>query len=162
MKRRSLSRRLILSVLLVELIFAVAVIALAAAYERNAHLRSFDIMLQGRADSLLGAVQDAEDPADNVMLDRTGLQLPPEDIYEVRDSDGRLLGRSANWQGPDPRDVASSEDRIYHTRINGHYYRVLALHGLRVVDPGDKGGGTPSHVLVVYGAATAQLWHQVR
>ena len=35
MKRRSLSRRLILSVLLVELIFAVAVIALAAAYERH-------------------------------------------------------------------------------------------------------------------------------
>ena len=88
-------------------IFAVAVIALAAAYERHAHLHSFDIMLQGRADSLLGAVQDAEDPADNVMLDRTGLQLPSEDVYEVRDSKGRLLGRSANWQGPDPHDVAS-------------------------------------------------------
>jgi signal transduction histidine kinase len=162
MKRRSLSRRLILSVLLVELIFAVAVIALAAAYERHAHLRSFDIMLQGRADSLLGAVQDAEDPADNVMLDRTGLKLPAEDVYEVRDSNGRLLGRSANWQGPEPHDVSSSEDRIYPTRIAGRHYRVLTLHGLRVVDPGDKGGGTPRHVLVVYGAPTSHVWHQVR
>ena len=162
MKRRSLSRRLILSVLLVELIFAVAVIALAAAYERHAHLRSFDIMLQGRADSLLGAVQDAEDPADNVMLDRTGLKLPAEDVYEVRDSNGRLLGRSANWQGPEPHDVSSSEDRIYLTRIAGRHYRVLTLHGLRVVDPGDKGGGTPRHVLVVYGAPTSHVWHQVR
>ena len=98
MKRRSLSRRLILSVLLVELIFAVAVIALAAAYERHAHLHSLDIMLQGRADSLLGAVQDAEDPADNVMLDRTGLQLPSEDVYEVRDSNGRLLVRVARLE----------------------------------------------------------------
>ncbi len=162
MKRRSLSRRLILSVLLVELIFAVAVIALAAAYERHAHLRSFDIMLQGRADSLLGAVQDAEDPADNVMLDRTGLQLPAEDVYEVRDSNGRLLGRSANWQGPEPHDVSSSEDRIYPTRIAGRHYRVLTLHGLRVVDPGDKGGGTPRHILVVYGSPTSHVWHQVR
>src|ERR1700761_9028848 len=162
MKRRSLSRRLILSVLLVELIFAVAVIALAAAYERHAHLRSFDIMLQGRADSLLGAVQDAEDPADNVMLDRTGLYLPPDDIYEVRDSSGRLLGRSPNWQGPDPHDVGSSGDRIYRTRVNGHHYRVLALHGLRVVDPDDKGGGVPRHILVFYGASTAQIWRQVR
>jgi signal transduction histidine kinase len=167
MKRHSLSRRLISSVLLVELVFAVAVIALAAAYERHSHLRSFDIMLQGRADSLLGAVQDAEDPADNVMLDRTGLQLPPDDVYEVRDSNGRLLGRSPNWHGPNPRDVASSGDlsdgvRIYQTRINAHHYRVLALRGLRVVDPGDKGGGTPRHILVVYGVRTAQVWHQVR
>ena len=80
MKRHSLTRRLISSVLLVELVFALAVIFLAAAYERHAHLRDFDIMLQGRADSLLGAVQDAEDPADNVMLDNTGLQLPAEDV----------------------------------------------------------------------------------
>jgi signal transduction histidine kinase len=162
MKRHSLSRRLISSVLLAELVFAVAVIALAAGYERHAHLRSFDIMLQGRADSLLGSVQDAEDPADNVMLDRTGLQLPAEDVYEVRDSGGRLLGRSANWQGPDPHDVASGEDRIYRTRIKGRHYRVLALHGLRVVDPGDKGGGVPRHVLVVYGAPTVHLWREVR
>jgi signal transduction histidine kinase len=162
MKRHSLSRRLISSVLLVELIFAVAVIALAAAYERHAHLRAFDIMLQGHADSLLGAVQDAEDSADNVMLDRTGLELPAEDVYEVRDSNGRLLGRSANWQGPDPRDVASTGNRIYPTKVAGHRYRVLALHGLRVVDPGDKGGGTPRHILVVYGARTSHVWHQVR
>jgi signal transduction histidine kinase len=162
MKRRSLSRRLISSVLLVELVFAVAVIALAAGYERHAHMHSFDIMLQGRADSLLGAVQDAEDPADNVMLDRTGLQLPPDDVYEVRDSGGRLLGRSPNWQGPDPHDVDSGAYRIYRTRINGRHYRVLALRGLRVVDPGDKGGGVPRHVLIFYGAPTAQVWHQVR
>lgn len=162
MKRHSLSRRLISSVLLVELVFAVAVIALAAAYERHAHLHSFDIMLQGRADSLLGAVQDAEDPADNVMLDRTGLRLPSEDVYEVRDSSGRLLGRSTNWQGPDRQDVASSKDHIYSTRVNGRHYRMLALHGLRVVDPDDKGGGVPRHVLLIYGAPTAQLWHQVR
>jgi signal transduction histidine kinase len=162
MKRHSLSRRLISSVLLVELIFAVAVIALAAAYERHAHLRSFDIMLEGHADSLLGAVQDAEDPADNVMLDRTGLQLPAEDVYEVRDSGGRLLGRSANWQGPDPGETASIGDHIYWTRINGRHYRVLTLHGLRVVDPGDKGGGMPRHILVAYGAPTAPVWHQIR
>ena len=162
MKRRSLSRRLISSVLLVELIFAGAVIALAAAYERHAHLHSLDIMLQGRADSLLGAVQDAEDPADNVMLDRTGLQVPSEDVYEVRDNNGRLLGRSANWQGPDPHDVASGRDRIYLTRVNGRHYRVLTLHGLRVVDPGDKGGGIPRPILVIYGAPTRYVWHQVR
>jgi signal transduction histidine kinase len=31
-----------------------------------------------------------------------------------------------------------------------------------VVDPGDKGGGTPRHILVVYGAPTSHVWHEVR
>lgn len=161
MKRHSLARRLISSVLLVELVFALAVIFLAAAYERHAHLQDFDIMLQGRADSLLGAVQDAEDPGDNVMLDTTGLQLPAEDVYEVRDSSGRLLGRSSNWQGPEPQEISGSRDVIYHARVQGVHYRVLALHGLRVVDPNDKGGGVPRHILVVYGSPTVRLWRQV-
>lgn len=163
MKRHSIIRRLISSVLLVELVFAVAVIALAAVYERHAHLHSFDIMLRGRADSLLGAVQDAEDAGDNVMLDRTGLQLlPSADVYEVRDSNGRVLGRSDNWQGPDAKDIASDPLHIYTTKISGVHYRVLVLHGLRVVDPGEEGGGTPHHILVVYGARTQHVWHQVR
>jgi len=39
-------------------------------------------------------------PANNVMLDRTGLQLPSEDVYEVRDSKwAACWARSANWQG---------------------------------------------------------------
>ena len=58
--------------------------------------------------------------------------------------------------------MAAGEDRVYGARIDGHHYRVLALHGMRVVDPGDKGGGTPRHILVIYGARTAQVWHQVR
>src|SRR6185437_5865006 len=134
MKRHSLTRRLISSVLVVELVFALAVIFLAAAYERHAHLLDFDIMLQGRADSLLGA---------------------------VRDSSGRLLGRSSNWQGPEAQEISGSRDVIYQARVQGVHYRVLALHGLRVVDPNDKGGGVPRHILVVYGSPTVRLWRQV-
>ena len=33
-------------------------------------------MLRGRADSVLGAVQDAEDTGDNVMLDLADLHVP--------------------------------------------------------------------------------------
>ena len=99
MKTRSIAFRLISAVLLVELVSAVLVILLALGYERHMHFRSFDVMLHGRADSVLGAVQDAEDAADNVMLNKADLHLPPDDIYEVYDGNGRLLGRSPNWQG---------------------------------------------------------------
>ena len=72
--------------------------------------RSFDIMLRGRADSLLGAVQDAEDTQDNVMLDGTEVNFPAEDIYQVQDASGRVLGHSPNWNGPDER-LAGGEER---------------------------------------------------
>ena len=95
---RSITWRLIGAVLAVEFAAAALVISLSWGYERHAHFRAFDVMLHGRADSVLGAVQDAEDTEDNVMLDKADLRLPPEDVYEVYDERGRLLGRSPNWQ----------------------------------------------------------------
>ena len=105
MKPYSISRRLITSVLLLELISAACVAGVALVYERHTHFRAFEVMLRGRADSLLGAVQDAEDTQDNVMLDGTEVSLPSEDIYEVRDANNRILGRSHNWAGPTPGPV---------------------------------------------------------
>src|ERR1700682_1761726 len=97
MKPYSLTRRLIATVLLIELVSALCVTGVALLYERHTHFHSFDILLRGRADSMLGAVQDAEDLNDNVMLDGTEIYAPTDDIYEVKDDRGRLLGRSANW-----------------------------------------------------------------
>ena len=58
-------------------------------------------MLRGRADSLLGSVQDADDAEDNVMMDGTQVNLPDRDIFEVWDGRGVVLGKSANWDGFD-------------------------------------------------------------
>ena len=162
MKRHSITRRLIASVLLVELIFATAMIGLAAAYERHEHLHSFDIMLRGRTDSVIGAVQDAEDANDNVMLDRTGLQVPAQDVYEVRQDNGRLLGQSANWAGLGAPEASFEKDGYYTTHIQGVPYRLLVRHGLRVVDPGEKGGGMARHVVIYYAAPTRHMMGEVR
>src|SRR5271156_7159431 len=100
MKPYSITHRLITIVLLVELLAALSISTAAMLYERHQRFRSFDIMLRGRADSLLGAVQDAEDTQDNVMLDGTQVNFPAEDIYQVQDAGGRVLGHSPNWTGP--------------------------------------------------------------
>src|SRR5580692_6069960 len=97
MKTYSIARRLIATVLLIELVSAVCVTTVAFVYERHVHFRAFEVLLRGRADSMLGAVQDAEDASDNVMLDGTEVTVPPDDIYQVTDAGGRVLGRSANW-----------------------------------------------------------------
>lgn len=161
MKSYSIARRLITTVLLVELISAVCVTGMAWLYERHSHFRSFDILLRGRADSLLGSVQDAEDPEDNVMLSKSDVDVPLEDIYEVRDEKNRLLGRSPNWDGASQDALATRADGYFNLTVQGQHYRALLLHGLRVVDPGDKGGGVPHHVTVVYGAPTMRVWRAV-
>ena len=163
MKTRSIAFRLISAVLLVELVSAVLVVFLSWGYERHIHFHAFDVVLHGHADSVLGAVQDAEDAEDNVMLDRADLHLPPEDIYEVYDAHGRLLGRSANWPtaasaGP----PAQPRDGFLHLVVNGRRYRVLLHHGSRIVDPDKPGGGKLRRVTVLYGAPTGRVWSAIR
>ncbi|MBT9332293.1 sensor histidine kinase [Paracidobacterium acidisoli] len=162
MKRYSIVRRLIVTVLLTELLAALCVTGIALIYERHSHFRAFDVMLHGRADSLLGAVQDAEDTGDNVMLDGTEISLPREDVYEVRDASGRVLGRSANWSGASQTELQASDGSYFKMQVKDRHYRGLVLHGLRIVDPGDKGGGIPRHVVIVYGAPTKHVWRAVR
>jgi signal transduction histidine kinase len=161
MRPYSLTRRLVMAVLLVQLISAVSITGLAVVYERHTHFRAFDIMLRGRADSLLGAVQDAEDAGDNVMLDGTEVSLPATDIYEVIDANKRLLGRSRNWAGFEDTKAGLKEDGSFKLRLQGKRYRGIKIGGLRMVDPGDKGGGIPRHVTVVYGSPTESVWKAV-
>jgi signal transduction histidine kinase len=160
-KPYSISRRLITTVLLLELVSAICAAGFALIYERHTRFHSFEVMLRGRADSLLGAVQDAEDPQDNVMLDGTEASLPSEDIYEVRDANNRILGRSHNWSGPTPAQYQPAADGTFRLKLNGQSYRVLRLHGLRMVDPGDKGGGVPRHVTILYGAPIGRVWDAI-
>lgn len=160
MTRRSIAFRLIAAVLLVELASAALVILLAWGYERHSHFRSFDVMLRGRADSVLGAVQDAEDTGDNVMLDLADLHVPPDDVYEVWDGRGHLLGRSANWQGSAAQEVPR-QNGIFRFRVDHRGYRLLRLHGTRIVDPGESGGGHLRFVTILYGAPTERVWQAI-
>src|SRR5271169_484443 len=156
-QRRSIAFRLIAAVLAVELVSSFAVIFLSLGYERHNHFVAFEIAIRGRADSVLGAVQDAEDAEDNVMLDQADLHLPPDDVYEVHDQKGRLLGRSANWQGltTQPSDIFyTRHGNFFHLSVNGHAFHMIRLDGSRIVDPGEPGGGQLRRVTVVYGAST--------
>jgi len=175
MKPYSLTRRLIWIVLLIELISALCVTGVAAVYEKHMHFRAFDVLLRGRADSILGAVQDAEDAADNVMLDGSEVTVPAEDVYEVRDASGRVVGRSSNWAGSDGlriddrgnghgsrHDGAGPDHEVYSSvSMDDRSYRVIRIAGVRIVDPGDKAGGVRRDVTVYYGSPVHRVWMAV-
>jgi signal transduction histidine kinase len=160
-KPYSITHRLIVTILMVELLAALSISGAAMLYERHVRFRSFDIMLRGRADSLLGAVQDAEDTQDNVMLDGTEVNLPAEDMYQVEDATGRVLGRSPNWAGPVAALLSTRNGKSFRVSIRGAHYRALKIEGLRIVDPGDKGGGIPRRVIIFYGSPTDRVWGEI-
>jgi signal transduction histidine kinase len=156
----SIAFRLIAAVMLVELVSATLVILVALGYERHSHFRSFEVMVHGRADSVLGAVQDAEDVGDNVMLDLADLHVPPDDVYEVWDGRGQLLGRSANWQGSAGMRVPD-HNGMSRTKIGDRDYGLLFMRGTRIVDPGLPGGGHLRYVTILYGAPTDRVWQAI-
>ncbi|HUA99478.1 MAG TPA: ATP-binding protein [Terracidiphilus sp.] len=157
--RRSIAFRLITAVLAVELLSSLLVGFLSLGYERHIHFEAFEVMLRGRADTVLGAVEDAEDPSDNVILNRADLHLPKDDVYEAYDDRGRLLGRSQNWQGTD--GPPAEKHKMLHLVINGRHYALVVRHGVRTTDPNEHGGGKIHRITVLYGGSTERVWHAI-
>ena len=158
-KTRSLTRQTIGIVLVTQVVCSVLLCGAALFHEWHTHFRSFNVRLQGRSDSLLGAVQDAEDPADNVAVDPTELKIPGEDVYAVYNQGGRLLGASA--KAPTSL-ITRGRDGFHDVRSDGITYRVLQREGVRVIDREETGGvGLRRPVTIVYAAPEAPVWHEI-
>jgi signal transduction histidine kinase len=129
---------------------------------------------------MLGAVQDAEYANDNVMLDGTEVSVPHDDVYEVIDERGQILGRSASgpelvqllatrgvrWEVARSGEAGAESPSVFpstftQVAIKGRTYRVIRMRGLRIVDPGDANGGIHRYVTVYYGSSVRRVWWAV-
>ena len=157
MKHYSITRRVVSLVLAVEFIAAVGVTAFAFFYERHAQFRSFDISLRGHADTVMGAVEDADDSKLGVMLDSTDLNFPRRDVYAVREEGAKDLGHSPNWT-PDAENWEGPSG-LFSLKVNGRSYRALRLRGVRVVDP--MAANVRHPLMVLYASPTHEVWEAV-
>ena len=154
----SITRRLVGMVLGLELLSSIALIVAIGFHERHIQGKAFDAALMGTAQSVMGAVQDADDVGDNVLLDLRGVRLDRGAIFRVVDDKGKVLGssgvipelRSVPWGPPDFRQAS----------VAGRSYRFAVLHGVRIIDPGTPGGGTSHAVTVTYGIPDGRVWHE--
>jgi signal transduction histidine kinase len=155
----SITRRLIVTVLVLELLSAVALIGAITVHERHIQFKAFDASLVATAESLMGAVQDAEDKDDNVMLDMRGVQIAKSAVFRVEDERGRLLGSA----GAVPQLALPSSAALAFRNIDvgGRGYRFIILQGIRIVDPGEPNGGTRHNITIVYGTPADHVWHEV-
>ena len=156
----SMTRRLILTVLTLELLSAATLIGTVAIHERQLRLNAFDTTLTGTAQTLFGAVQDADDISDNLLMDMRGIHLAKNSIFRVEDEKGNILG--ATGIVPSFSQQRASQDPTFHNaQIKGRDYRFVILHGIRIIDPGTANGGTEHGVVVTYGMPMKHLWHEV-
>ncbi len=159
MKSYSLARRTTLTVLLIELLCALAFMGTDLWHESQIRFHALDEMLQGRSDSLIGAVQDAEDPGDNVKVDPAEFKLPRGDAYAVYNPNGSLVGSAGDL----PLIVmVRGTDGFHNASANGHRYRVLQRNALRIIDREETAGvGLRRPVTVIYAVRADHIWHEV-
>ncbi len=155
----SITRRIVFTVLLLELLSAAALIIAVAINERRVELKAFDAKLAGTAESLMGEVQDADDTGDNVVLDAHGLRLDKEAIYRVEDQQGRVLGTSAD--AAHPFQSFAGSPGFHDATAAGRRYRFFVLHGVRIVDPDAPNGGKSHSITILYGTPVRHVWHEV-
>jgi Signal transduction histidine kinase len=155
----SITKRLVATVLLLELLSACALIVAITLHEHQIQLKAFDAGLTGSAESLMGAVQDADDKDDNVLLDLRGVHLNNRSIYRVVDDDGRILGSSGDFDQL-PKSILDSPG-FHDAKVNRRQYRFLVLHGVRIIDPGESAGGIRHDISILYGMPVGRVWHEV-
>lgn len=154
-KSRSITKRLILAVLVVEFVAAIVLISAVTIEEHKVQNKAFDANLQGTANVLFGAVQDAEDAGDNVLLDLRGVNIPRDAMYRVQDEKGRILGSL----GSIPQ-VPILPGQYRSLRVNRRSYRFFALSADRIIDPTEN-GGIHHQISIIYGLPDGRVWHEV-
>lgn len=159
MKDRSLARQIPTIVLAAQLICAFTLSGMAVLNEGRSRFRALDVSLQGHSDSLLGAIQDAEDVNATVQIDSAELELPRQDIFAVYNQGGTILGSSST--APEPL-ITREQDGFRSIRVGGTRYRVLQRDAMRVIDRAEFGGvGLKRPVTILYASPETHVWHEI-
>ena len=151
----SITRRLTLSVLLMEFVAAFVLIATVTNHERRVRFETFEANLRATANTLMGAVQEADSEDGSILLDLRGLTFPPRAIYRVTADNGQLLGA----QG-EPPAILGAPNTVTKAWLRDHPYRFYVLKGERNIDPG-KPYEVNHLVTVVYGLPEGRTWHEI-
>ncbi len=155
----SLIHQIIGIVVSAQLLCAALLCGGALLYQRHIRLRALDISLQGRSDSLLGAIQDAEDTDDNVRIDPAELRLPGDDVYAVYNRGGQLLGSSP---AAPPVLIGRHADEFRDAQVGRKRYRILQREAMRVIDRAEtQGVGLKRPVTIVYASSESHLWREI-
>jgi signal transduction histidine kinase len=167
-KRLSLTWRIILGVVVCQLLLTAGLVAVAVRTARREMYAAFGAGLHGRAMSALALVRYTESEPHALYFDAA--RLPPSgrsaqrDLYEVRNADGSLLARSANWEGPSSAqsiELTVRGQTYLDFRDGGTPYRAIVLRDAVILDE-EEGIPPPlPKVTIVYAAPVVEIEHRL-
>ncbi len=159
MKQVSLSRRIIGTVIVCQLLLTAALTTASVLYARRELRRAFDAALLGRAASILALVRYTETTPPDLLFDPS--LLPPssdavqKDMFEIRKPGGQLVARS---DGTLPVESQHGDDEYTEFDSAGVPYRAVAMRNVLVLDDEDDAGGGPrQRVTVVYASSLEDM-----
>jgi hypothetical protein len=105
-------------------------------HERRTRFSALDVALEGRADSLIGAVRDAEDLADTIKVNPAEFSPSSTDVYAV-------YSQEANWWGfiePANYGHLASPNGFRNIHGKSHTYPVFQRQAVRIIEREESGG----------------------
>jgi signal transduction histidine kinase len=153
--KKSIKNQIIVAVLVSQIVLAMGLTLAVVLYSRAQLLAGFDVMLEGRADSILAVIHDSEDGNQALIFDRSKLNVPGRDLFEVWDDNGKLIWRSRNWQGA-PKTVLTSLSPRFELHSGGFSYRGIVVRKATIFDEEDN-HPAPRNVTIAYAASTREL-----
>jgi signal transduction histidine kinase len=151
----SITRRLTLSVLLLEFVAALVLIATVGNHERHVQFTLFKTNLRASATSLLGAVQEGNTKDGSIAMDQRSLSFPRSAVYRVSDAEGSILGTQGH-----PPSISAGSGSFTETDVDGQQYLFYSLTGEKTIDPG-KPFAISYNVRAIYGMPVGRVWHEV-
>ncbi len=152
----SIRKQIIAAVVISQLVLAIGLTSAIVLYSRTQLLSAFNIMLEGRADSVLAAIHDSEDQSDALILDHDRLNIPARDLLEVKDEHGKLIWRSGNWQGA-PAVVLNTHSPTFELIEGESSYRGIAINRTTIPEDEDGRPGPSRMVTIIYASSTHEL-----
>ena len=154
--KNSIKKQIILAVVVSQLLLTTLLTLAIVFYSRAQLLAGFDVMLEGRADSVFAVVHDSEEVSGALLLDDQQLRLPGNDLVELWDEHGGLIWRSRNWQGA-PASALTSASPAFRLKLGSLSYRGLVVRKTAIFDVEDNRPGPLRTITIAYASPTYQL-----
>jgi signal transduction histidine kinase len=151
----SITKRLTLAVLLMELVASLLLIVTVGNHERHVQFNVFKANLRANAGTLFGALQEADARDGSIVLDLNGISMPPNAVYRVSDGEANVLGSQGDMPSFSAAPETFTEVTVGHER-----YLFYVLTGERAIDPG-KPFAVHHHVRILYGLPVGRVWHEI-
>ena len=164
MKKFSLKKRLILTVVLSQVLLAIGLVLVGTSLSRHSIQRAFDVYLEGRAQSIAAIVYYPDEGRPGLLFNEA--KVPPSsqhgdpEVFLVRSDHGDFEKHTAGFD-PHVFDRIPPGARFWNFQMQGDSFRAIVLRDVAVQDT-EEGVPQPlPRLTVIYAASTGGIEHQI-